>query len=226
MWDIPDLICWLYTLLFVLLAVVVTVDWLRRRERGQGVLSLAVISLASANVFGQVDGLVNVGAPVWFAGAFAGIVLGAYGLFLFRDSFVPSRARTKRLIGIGAACVLALGLVVAILMPPDQSPLNLILQLGIVGLWIACVGDSIVRFWVVSRGRSTVQRLRLRTLSVAYSAILFYLVISTATTSVATESGLGEVISVGSSVLTASIAPLLYIAFSPPQWLRRFWRRE
>src|SRR5258708_6562829 len=109
MWDIPDLISWLYTLLFVLLAVVVTVDWLRRRERGQGVLSLPVISLASATGFGQGDGLGNVGAPVWFAGAFAGIILGAHGLFLFRDSFVPSRTQPKRLTGIGRACGRALG---------------------------------------------------------------------------------------------------------------------
>lgn len=224
--DVNDLITWVYTLLFVLLAIVVTVDWLRRKERGHGVLSLAVISLASAMVFGQLDGLVPLAAPVWVAGAYAGIVLGAYGLFLFRDSFVPSRLRTKQLIAIAATFVMALSVVIAVLALPDQSPLNLVLYLSITGLWIACVGESIGRFWVASRGRSTVQRFRLRALSVAFSAILLFLVISTATTFVSSESGLGQAISLGSSIIIVLIAPLLYIAFSPPQWLRRLWRRD
>jgi signal transduction histidine kinase/ActR/RegA family two-component response regulator len=224
--DIADLITWLYTILFVLLAVVVTVGWRRRRERGHGVLSLAVISLASALVFGQLDGLVPQGAALWIGGAYASIVLAAYGLFLFRDSFVPSRRRTKQLIGVAAALVLALAVFIAISAPPDQSPLNLLLYLAITALWVACVGDSIVRFWLASRGRSAVQRFRLRALSVGYSAMLLYLVISTATTFVSSESGLGQVISVGTSAMIALIAPVLYAAFSPPQWLRRFWRRD
>src|SRR5258708_7686789 len=224
--DVNDVISWLYTLLFVLLAIVVTVDWLRRRERGHGVLSVAVISLASAMVFGQLDGLVPLAAPVCVAGAFAGIVLGAYGLFLFRDSFVPSRPRTKLLIGVAAASVLALSVAIAILAPSDQSPLNLVLALAITGLWIACVGDSIVRFWLASRGRWPVQGFRPGALGAASSAILLSLVIPTATTFVSSESGLGQAISLGSSVMIVLIAPLLYIAFSPPQWLRRLWRRD
>jgi signal transduction histidine kinase/CheY-like chemotaxis protein len=92
-------------------------------------------------------------------------------------------------------------------------------------LWIACVGDSIVRFWRVSRGRSPLQRFRLRALSVGYSAILLDLLISVSTTYVPSTTTLGRAVDVGSSILIVLIAPLLYIAFSPPQWLRRYWRR-
>jgi signal transduction histidine kinase len=220
-----DLASWIYTSLFVLLAVAVASDWYRRREPGHGVLVLAVTSLASATVFGKLDVLFPAGAAVFTVGALVAIVAAAYFLFLFRDAFVPSRRSVRVVIGVTAACALVLIIFVALVVKDDQSPLSLLAQVLLSILWIACVGDSIVRFWRVSRGRSPLQRFRLRALSVGYSAILLDLLISVSTTYVPSTTTLGRAVDVGSSILIVLIAPLLYVAFSPPQWLRRYWRR-
>jgi signal transduction histidine kinase len=94
----------------------------------------------------------------------------------------------------------------------------------LLGVWMATVGEPVIRLWLVSRGRPAVQRARLRALSLGYGGIILILVVLLV--------GIGarpllqnQLYQLGTEVLSLAVIPLLYVSFAPPRLLRRIWRQ-
>src|SRR5256885_15353841 len=140
---------------------------------------------------------------------------------MFRNSFVPFRPLTTRLLTAAIALVGLFALVLRIPATPDapHTPLQTLVVVAIVGIWSYCVLEPIVTFWLASRGRPAVEKARLRTLSTGYGGLLFVIVVGTI------AGALSPVVSLLLDVVALAIVPVLYVAFFPPAFIRRFWRQ-
>jgi signal transduction histidine kinase len=208
---------------FCLVAAVILVSWLRRRGRGRGRLAAATALLAATAILYALSGLRSV--PQWLdLPSLMLIAFGAsgYAFLSVRDSFIPlSRHTRRRVLAVTVAVTTAV--VVAGHLP--NRPLSTVASVAIVATWAASVGEPIFRFWVASRGVPAVQRNQLRGMSLGYGGFIVILV------AVATQTIVASVLWPRSSepveyvLLPAALAlPLLVIAFTPPRWLRRWWR--
>jgi signal transduction histidine kinase len=203
---------------FVGLGVVTLAQWLIHRDARRGYMALALFSLGMVALLGRL------GRSEWISVlTIVGFQLSAYGLLAFRGCFVPLR-RAWRLIAIAALVVTAVALlvVIALLGSLGATPSPALTALGDAFLltWIACVGEPLVRFWLVSRGRPRVQRLRLRFLSAGYALIVTILALALA------PGATGNVgLQIGEQLMAMVSVPLLYLSVAPPRWIRNLWRR-
>ena len=103
---------------FVLLSVAMLADWLSHRERRRGYLALA---------FGSLTLLVLIAPSLSESGLYGRVLidlaillflLSGWALLMFRDSFIPLGAGTRRFVGLGIVLVAALAILV-------QLPTNL-----------------------------------------------------------------------------------------------------
>ncbi|MEA2645454.1 MAG: hypothetical protein QOE92_537 [Chloroflexota bacterium] len=119
-----------------------------------------------------------------------------------------------------AAAVTALGILAGIpsQLDPQLNTQQVVATWLIVGTWALFVGEPAVRFWRESARSPAVQRARLRALAIGSAGIPVLLVL--ALTALPSR-GWG-----GAAVLVAAlmVAPILYIALSPPRWLVDRWR--
>jgi len=208
-------------LAFSILAIRTIVSWIRQPDRRHGNLALALGSLAILILLGPA---LTGSGPLIQAATDAGIVLflvSGYGLLMFRDSFVPVAACTRR--GITAAIVLVGVAGIALQLPPSpdstHTPLQTLDLVAILGLWAFCILEPIATFWLAARGRPAVEMARLRAISIGYAGILFVVVFGTIAGS------LNDVASLVVDLIALLMVPLLYVAFFPPVWLRRSWRQ-
>src|SRR5438552_3193087 len=89
-------------------------------------------------------------------------------------------------------------------------------------VWCVCVGEPIVRFWLVARRLPAVQGWRLRSLSLGFGGLVLVLLLA-----ISIGVFIRQVaVQVAIEVVVLAIVPLLYASFSPPAWLRRQWRAE
>jgi len=211
------------SLVFVLLGLLTLRDYLLHRERSRGLLALAIGCLGLVSLLGQ-------------AQAFSGYALGqvgqdlvlvilmvsGYALLLFRSSFIRLRPRAQMFSFAGVLAVILLVLVANVPYQPNAR-LNLFQQVS-VGLlvlaWAACVIEPIVRFWLASIGRPAVLRERLRALSVGYAALVLIVLFA----GLATAASQHPFVRLATQLIALLAAPLLYVSFSPPLWLRFTWR--
>ncbi|HSS60716.1 MAG TPA: ATP-binding protein [Candidatus Limnocylindrales bacterium] len=206
---------------FAALAIRTAVSWAHQPDRRHAYLALGIASLA-------VDVLIS---PAIYGGGLAGhlatdvalivFLLSGYGLLMFRDSFVPLSALTRRAV---AAAIIVLGLAGIVLQLPGNpeslhSPLQTLEVVGVIGIWAYCVLDPIITFWLAARGRPAVEMARLRAISIGYAGLLFVIVFGTV------AGALNDAISLVMDLLALAIVPILYVAFFPPVWLRRIWRQ-
>src|SRR5437773_2248454 len=212
------------SLSFLALGVFTVVDWLRHRERSRGYLALALATLGLTSVLGQLNALTGYRVPAVSELTLVLFMASGYALLLFRDSFI----RLSRRLRLGALVLVAgttaFALVVTLPSDPHQQPtaLQFAATILLVVVWAACVIEPIVRFWVASRQRPTVQRARLRAVAGGYGAIVLILLVA----------GFGGAAAANPLVqwlfeAVAIIAlPLLYSSFAAPRWLRRLWRQR
>ena len=190
-------------------------------QRGYLAAGLALIALqAILGLVGQATGyhyraLQYVGTTVFLG--------SAYLLLMFRNSFVPVPRwwkRTAALALIGTAIT-----VFAIRLPymrhPTYSTAQTVGLRLLVIVWSAVLLEPTVLFWVVSRARPRVQRIRLRLLSLSFA-----LIVLTRIAIVLARVGSGKTAAIVENSLALLFVPLLYITLIPPQWLRRIWRQE
>jgi signal transduction histidine kinase len=205
---------------FALLGLRIVVVWIRQPDRRHGFLALAMGSLALVVVVAPALG--GTGA---LAQALTDLVLGlfllsGYALVMFRDSFLPMAARTRRL--IGAALLLVGALAAAAQLPADTQRPHSALQsiaLGAVLLaWGFCILEPTMRFWFAAGGRRAVEAARLRALSLGYAGVLLVVVSGTL------GGAWGRTGTLVTDLVTLAVIPILYFSFAPPAWLRRFWR--
>jgi PAS domain S-box-containing protein len=126
------------------------------------------------------------------------------------------------LVAVAASAVGGIAVGLPVTPSARYTAVDVVALLLIVGTWTACCGEPIVRFWSASRGRPPVQRSRLRALSVAYGSVvaLLALVLSAGTQDPTPGKALAY------QILSVALVPWLYAAFTPPAWLRRFWRQS
>ena len=206
---------------FALLAIRTIAGWLQQPDRRHGHLAIALVSLAvlillspvfaTSGLTGQV--LTDFGVVLFLA--------SGYGLLMFRDTFVPFRPWTTRL--LTAALVAAAVAAIAVELPGNlessHSPLQTLVVVAIIGLWIYCILEPIVTFWLAARGRPAVEMARLRSISFGYAGLVLVFVVGTIAGS------LNPAVTVVVDLVALATVPVLYFAFFPPAWLRRLWRQ-
>lgn len=206
---------------FAALAIRVAFAWAREPDSRHAYLAVAFGALA-------LDILLS---PLLYGGGLVGqlstdtslvmFLLSGYGLLMFRDSFVPFRTPTRRLITAGIVLLAALGIVARIPGNPEaaHSPFQVVVLVLVIAVWAYCILDPIVTFWLSARDRPAVEKARLRALSTGYTGLVLVIVFGTVAGSAA------DALSLVVSLLALAIVPVLYVAFFPPVWLRRIWRQ-
>jgi signal transduction histidine kinase len=222
---VPDLLLTLQLAIevaFAGLAIRTAVSWARLPDRRHGVLTLGLGSLAALMLVipvigqgGSRDQLLTDLAAILF-------LTSGFALLMFRDSFVPLRRASRRWITLG---MIAVGTAaIAAQLPADPERLHTVSQtvvlVAIVVAWVCCLAEPIVRFWMASEGRPSVERARLRSLSTGYAGLLAVILVGTLA-----GSSSGQALTAVIDIFTLAVVPLLYIAFFPPVWLRRWWRQ-
>jgi signal transduction histidine kinase len=213
----------LSTLAFVAIAVLTIRDWLATRESSRMYLALAVGSLATVSMLGQIGKVLGAGFVSVTAYFTIVIFLGSgLALLLFRDSVIPLSRRTRWLVlaVVGLTAVFEIT-VQAIFGRSAPRPLQFAALVAFIVVWSGCVGEPSVRLWLNARRRTAVQRARMRALSFGYLGIIAILVVAVGVQSAASQ----PAVQIGVALATLAIIPPLYAGFAPPAWLRRIWRQ-
>jgi signal transduction histidine kinase len=208
---------------FVLLSVAMLADWFSHRERRRGYLALA---------FGSLTLLVLIAPSLSESGPYGRLlidlaillfVLCGWALLMFRDSFIPLGAVTRRFVGL--VIVLVAGLAIVVQLPTDaQAPhgaLQTIALAGVLITWGICVVEPIVTLWLASRGRPAVEGARMRALSLGYAGLVAVIMFGALGGSFVNNDAAQLVL----DLVALAIVPMLFISFYPPSWLRRLWSR-
>ena len=214
---------WTTTAGFTALGVYAVTRWARERSGTEAAVAGVLALLALTSILTRVSDLVPGDATFLATVTILAFELSGIGLLLLRSTFLPLSRRTIRL--ALAAVVVSVALFGVVGFAPANStpnPGQWAAIMGLVLVWSGCAGEPMVRLWLASRGRPTVQRARLRALSTGYAAIFAILILS------ATPSALSDAPAVQwtVSVLGLLVVPLLYVSFAPPVWVRRIWRHD
>lgn len=205
---------------FALLGIRTAVTWIRQPDRRHGYLALAMGSLALVILIAPALGGTGAAAQALTDLTLGVFLVSGYALVMFRDSFMPVAARTRRLMAAGIVLVGALAAVAQI--PADPQRPHSVWQaiaLGAVLLaWGLCILEPTVRFWFAAAGRRAVEAARLRALSLGYAGVLLVVLFGTF------GGASGQAGTLVTDLATLAILPVLYFSFAPPAWLRRFWR--
>jgi signal transduction histidine kinase len=213
----------LSTVAFVAIAALTIRDWLATRESSRMYLALAVGSLAAVSLLGQIGKVLGAGFVSVIAYVTIVIFLGSgLALLLFRDSVIPLSRRTRWLVlaVVGLTAVFEVA-VQAIFGRSAPRPLQFAALAAFIVVWSGCVGEPSVRLWINARGRTAVQRARMRALSLGYLGIIAILLVAVFAQSLASQ----PAVQIGVALASVAIVPLLYAGFAPPSWLRRIWRQ-
>ena len=203
---------------FVVLGAVTAITWLRRRDRSIAYLALAIVLLATVFSIGRLPAHVRVPTVLLSTISLLAFMGTAYALLLYRSSLIPLPRRWHA-VAIASLAATSVLIVAALALP--RNPLLLtIATFALVLVWSACVGEPIVRFWLVANRLPAVQMWRLRSLSLSFGGIVLLLLFALGIGSVARQ----PAVQVGIEVFILLIVPLLYASFAPPTWLRRQWR--
>ena len=205
---------------FVALGVVTAVGWLRRRDGSSGFLALAIILLAFVSGVGRLEAHIAFATPLLGGISLVAFAACAYALLRYRDALIPL-PQAWHAIGLGSLAA-ATALLLAGMVAGASRPIEIGVGVAWLAIWIACVVEPIVRFWLMSRYVPAVQAWRLRSLSAGFGGLVLILLLAISTgTLVRTPA-----VQIGLEVGALMIVPLLYVSFAPPAWLRRQWRAE
>jgi len=206
---------------FVLLSVAMVADWLSHRERRRGYLALAVGSLTLLIL---ISPSLSQSGPDGQLMTDLGIVLfllSGWALLMFRESFIPLSANTRRFIAIVIVLVGALGLFAQLPSDTQQphAPLQTFALAAILTTWGICVVEPIVTLWLASRGRPAVEGARMRALSLGYAGLVGVIMVGTLGGSLVRN----QPVQLLFDLVILAMVPTLFFSFYPPTWLRRLW---
>jgi len=206
---------------FAVLAIRTLASWVGQPDRRHGYLALALGSLAILILTAPLLGGSGATAQLLTDVALVMFLVSGYGLLMFRDTFVPFRPRTTRLL---TATIVGIGLIAIVLQLPanpeaPHTELQSLVLVAVIGIWTFCIIEPIVTFWMAAGGRPAVEKARLRAISTGYAGLLLVVVVGTIAGS------LNSFLSLVVSLAALAIVPILYVAFFPPAWLRWFWRQ-
>ena len=208
-------------LAFAVLAIRTIVAWARQPDRRYGNLALALGSLAIVVLLSSVLGSGGPNAQLVTDITLVAFLVSGYGLLMFRDSFVPFRSTTRRLITAAVVVIGVIDIVDQLPASPD-SPHNGLQTLSLVAtvaIWAFCILEPIVTFLAASRGRPAVEKARLRAISIGYLGLFAVVILGLL------AGALNAGVSLALDLIALATVPVLYVAFFPPAWLRRIWRQ-
>src|SRR3989454_6982784 len=203
---------------FVALGVLVAIGWLRRRDRSMGFLALAIILLAAVSGLGRLQAHLPFTIPLLGQINLLGLAGSGSALLLYRDSLIPLPRRWHA-VAIASSAAASVILTVAQAVSASKSILTIVAVVWVL-IWCACVGEPIVRFWLVARDLPAVQAWRLRSLSLGFGGLVAVLLFAVSIGLLVKQ----PVVQVLFEVVVVAIVPLLYASFAPRTWLRRQWR--
>jgi signal transduction histidine kinase/CheY-like chemotaxis protein len=165
------------------------------------------------------------GAIIWFGKMLLMLLmLFPYFLYRFAAAFQPSRRRTD-LVAAGLTGVVTLATVALPGFPATErawSPWFSVYIVLLLGQWVVLSMITSVKLWRGGKGKSTVARRRIRTLSIASTLLLMALLLLA---SGRRGSGGETLATLFVQLLATGSAALFFIGFAPPLPLRRLWRR-
>jgi signal transduction histidine kinase len=209
----------LTTAAFVALGVAIAYRWYRQPGRAQGMLALALITLAVVAVIGRFQDPSHPSAILALI-SIIGFLASGYFVLLFRNEFIPLGHSGF----LAANVLLAVSIVVAILdvfLLANADPLVMTLALlELISAWAVFTGEPIIRFWLASNSLPAVQRARLRFLSGGF-AVLIVIVFVAVLGGSALQSPTAVLIT---QLFALAVVPAIYVSFAPPSLLRRIWR--
>ena len=150
-------------------------------------------------------------------------VVSGYPLLWFRRALLGNSEVVVRVMpfALGAVIVAIVGSDFPYGPTTDLTTLQYgLLMLGAL-LWSACVGQPAFAFARAARRRPAVQRARLRALSAGCVGLIIVALTWSGTSGIEAP---GVLLAV--HVFALAMIPVLYISFSPPEWLRRAWRAK
>jgi len=207
---------------FGALGLAVAVTWARRRDRSLAFLALAIVLLSAVLLAARLPILLGYTPPLFTELTLVAFMASGYALLRYRASLIPfPRGRHAAVVvAMVAAGVLFFG--AEALVRANAAPLALETATGLllIGVWGAVVVEPIARFWIVSNSVPAVQRWRLRSLSLAFAALVAILILAIGLGSLVRQPAVQLVL----QLVMLAIVPLLYASFAPPSWLRREWR--
>jgi len=205
---------------FVCLGVATAIGWLRRQDRSLGFLALAIILLAAVVGEGRLQAHLPFTVPLLSQVTLLGFAGSAYALLRYRDILIPLPRRWH----VVAAVSLAAASVLLVAAQAVGASRDVVLGIAVawILIWCACVGEPIVRFWLVARRLPAVQAWRLRSLSLGFGGLVVVLLLAVSIGVFVRQ----VAVQVAIEFAVLAIVPLLYASFSPPAWLRRQWRAE
>ena len=202
---------------FVALGLAIAYRWYRYRGHAQGVLALALVSLAGVAALGRVwerpPAAVSVVEIVLF-------MLSGYFVLLFRNEFIPLGSATLQAANVLLGFSIVIGALYVTLFGSAAPVVRTLLALEVVTAWAILTGEPIVRFWLASNSLPAVQKARLRFLSFGF-AVLIVVLLAAVLGGSALQSP-AAIIAI--QVLALVTVPAIYVSFAPPSLLRRIWR--
>ena len=206
---------------FVLLTVAMVADWLGHRERPRGYLALAFGSLTLLILLAPSLPQSGTYAPLAAGAGILLFLLSGWALLMFRDSFIPLGASTRRFVAVVIVLVAALALIAQLPANAQQphAPLQTFALAAILTTWALCVAEPIVTMLLASRGRPAVEGARMRALSFGYVGLLAVVLVGTLGGSLV-NSDEGQLVL---DLVALAMVPMLFFSFYPPTWLRRMW---
>lgn len=206
---------------FVLLGLSAVAEFLRHRDRARGFLALTLVLFSLVPAIARVQAaLPTRSVLLQYASVFAFIGSG-YCILLFRSCFFPLRPAVR--LAAGAAALGAAALTVAAGMPPSSQlpgPEQGLVADAVILTWVVLVADSVVRFWLASRGLPPVQQTRLRGVSVAFAVLIAILLVGTVAGNRVQSPGAV----LATQLVALAMVPVLYASLPRQGGLRRRWR--
>ena len=209
----------LTALAFVALGGAIAYRWYRDRARTQGMLAVALITLAVVAVLGRFQDPEH---PVLVLSAVSIALFMVSGFFvlLFRHELIPLSPKALTTAYVLLAVAIVLGIVDVVWFQHPSPSVATALGIALVTPWAIFTGEPILRLWLASNRLPAVQRARLRFLSLGFAiliVLLFVVVIAGPALRSATAILLTQLV-------VLLVVPAIYVSFAPPALLRRIWR--
>ncbi|HXD81842.1 MAG TPA: HAMP domain-containing sensor histidine kinase [Candidatus Acidoferrum sp.] len=208
---------------FVALGAATAREWYRHRGKAQGRLAIALVSLAIVAALARVQDFSSISGTARLLIATVTIYAfeaSAYYVLLFRDAFLPLSARARQGAQILLVISLAVGLAEVTALSRAGQIVTTAAAFELILAWVVFTIEPIVRFWLASRSLPSVQKARMRALSLGFAGLVAILVF--------VVFGGGAVHSPTAIIVTQLVAlamvPIIYVSFAPPAILRGLWR--
>src|SRR5438477_11965137 len=161
---------------FVALGVLVAINWLRPRDRSMRFLALAIILLAAVSGLGRLQAHLLFTIPLLSTLNLIGFAGSGYALLLYRNSLIPLPRRWHA-VAISSLAAASVFLIAAQALSAGKTASTIVAVVWVL-IWCACVGEPIVRFWLVARNLPAGQAWRLRSLSLGFGGLVLVLLVA------------------------------------------------